>query len=243
MSGRDVRDFVESLLRDERPSSFQADDTDAVAMRTAIELRAERPGSGELGDGARSALRDRIAAQLATGTSAAAEPAEPAAPESGDKRFRSNRRGVIAGISAAAAAAAVGAGIDHKFVKGQTHYVQHAASSGTMEPVGGEWRPVVQGAQLPEGAMHAFEFGTTSGFVQRRNGELKAVSGVCTHQGCRLWFDGPADRLRCPCHSTSFAITGELVTHQLPVAPSPLPHFHVRESNGVVEVFVASDPA
>ena len=38
--------------------------------------------------------------------------------------------------------------------------------------------------------------------------QLEAVSGVCTHQGCKLWLDAPESRLRCPCHSTSFSLEG-----------------------------------
>jgi nitrite reductase/ring-hydroxylating ferredoxin subunit len=52
-----------------------------------------------------------------------------------------------------------------------------------------------------------------------------------------LWLDAPESRLRCPCHSTSFSLEGATVTHQLPVAPPPLPKFQVREINGVIEVF------
>ena len=46
--------------------------------------------------------------------------------------------------------------------------------------------------------------------------KVEAVSGICTHQGCKLWLDAPDSRLRCPCHSTSFSLEGETVTHQLP---------------------------
>jgi Rieske Fe-S protein len=68
------------------------------------------------------------------------------------------------------------------------------------------------------------------------------VSGVCTHQGCRLWFDKPDDRLRCPCHSTSFSPTGQVLAHQLPIAPRPLPQLLVRELNGAIEVFGPTEP-
>jgi Rieske Fe-S protein len=61
---------------------------------------------------------------------------------------------------------------------------------------------------------------------------------VCTHQGCRLWFDAPDDRLRCPCHSTSFAPAGQVLTHQLPIAPKPLPTLIIREQDGAIEVCV-----
>ena len=85
--------------------------------------------------------------------------------------------------------------------------------------------------------MHPFDVGSVVGFVQRTGGDVKGISGVCTHQGCRLWFDAPDDRLRCPCHSTSFATDGQVLTHQLPISPKPLPALHIREIDGVIEVF------
>jgi len=79
-------------------------------------------------------------------------------------------------------------------------------------------------------------------FVRRVDGTAEGVSGVCTHQGCRLWFDAPDDRLRCPCHSTSFSKEGQVLSHQLPIAPKPLPKLEVREVDGVIEVFAPPSP-
>jgi Rieske Fe-S protein len=91
--------------------------------------------------------------------------------------------------------------------------------------------------------MHPFENGSLIGFVRRVGGRPEAVSGICTHQGCRLWFDAPTDQLRCPCHSTSFSPTGRLLAHQLPIAPKPLPQLEVREVNGTIEVLAPAEPA
>ena len=66
---------------------------------------------------------------------------------------------------------------------------------------------------------------------------------MCTHQGCRLWFDASDDQLHCPCHTTSFAPSGQVLTHQLPIAPKPLPTLMVREVNGAIEVFAPASPA
>jgi len=90
--------------------------------------------------------------------------------------------------------------------------------------------------------MHPFDLGSVVGFVRRVDGRLEAVSGVCTHQGCRLWFDAGDDRLRCPCHSTSFSPEGQVLTHQLPIAPKPLPTLNVRDNDGHVEVFAPPKP-
>ncbi len=85
--------------------------------------------------------------------------------------------------------------------------------------------------------MRPFDLGSIVGFVRRVDGRPEGISGICTHQGCKLWFDAPDDRLRCPCHSTSFSKDGQVLAHQLPISPKPLPALNVREVNGNIEVF------
>jgi Rieske Fe-S protein len=101
---------------------------------------------------------------------------------------------------------------------------------------------VADSSEVADGVMHPFDLGSVNGFVRRVNGKPEALSGVCTHQGCRLWFDASDDQLRCPCHTTSFAPTGQVLTHQLPIAPKPLPKLMVREVNGAIEVFAPASP-
>jgi len=112
-----------------------------------------------------------------------------------------------------------------------------------LEPNAGTWHAVGASADLPKGGALSFDLGSVNGFVHRADAQLEAVSGVCTHQGCKLWLDAPDARLRCPCHSTSFSLDGETLTHQLPIAPAPLPKFEVRENNGQIEVFAPTEPA
>lgn len=109
-------------------------------------------------------------------------------------------------------------------------------------PDNGEWRGVVAVKDLPEGGVRAFDAGTLVGFVHRSNGEVRAVSGVCTHLGCKLALDGPARQLNCPCHSAAFAVDGAVLHHRLPIPLAPLPKVMVRESEGVVQVFVPARP-
>lgn len=40
-------------------------------------------------------------------------------------------------------------------------------------------------------------------------GEVKALSSVCPHLGCAVAFNQPTGDFRCPCHDSSFAISGE----------------------------------
>jgi len=74
---------------------------------------------------------------------------------------------------------------------------------------------------VPAGVMRPFDVGSAVGFVRRVNGQPEAISGVCTHQGCRLWFERPLDQLHCPCHPTSFSPTGQVLGHLRRIAPDP----------------------
>lgn len=226
MSGRDVRRYMEELLAGRPPRGFRPDDEEAEEMRAAIELRAARHGSDTPSADFLAGLQRRLAAEID-----GEEQDSP--PETGTRR-----RQVLIGTSAAAAAAAVGAAgaVVDRTLLNPAEPEQPAAQT-TLEPNNGSWRPIAAGADLPEGGTIAFDIGTVSGFVRRANGIPVAVSGVCTHQGCKLWLDAPADRLRCPCHSTSFSTDGVVLTHQLRVAPAPLPHLQVRENNGAIEIF------
>ena len=221
MTGRALRRYVEDLLHGRRPRRFRADDADLGELRTAITLRAARPGDDAPAEEFVSALHDRLAAELAD-----PRPADPVV-----RPIR--RRGLVAGgVGIAAASAALGALVDRAALTG--------AGSGpadTLTPAQGEWRTIAASDQLPEGAVRAFDVGAVVGFVRRTEGVVLAVSGTCTHQGCRLLLDASSRQLDCPCHATVFALTGELVRHQLPVAPGPLPRIETREFDGAVQVF------
>ncbi|BBZ10381.1 QcrA and Rieske domain-containing protein [Mycobacterium branderi] len=222
MNAGKLRRYVDDLLRGRRPKPFRPDDFEAAQIRTAIDLQAARLGSDAPRQEFLADLRDRLAAQLD------GAPPHPTP--------NTTRRQVIVGTSAAATAAVAAVSIDRAMRGGPTEVAEQ------LTPNAGRWMRVAASAEVPEGATRPFDLGSVSGFVRRVDGKVTAVSGVCTHQGCRLWFDASDDRLRCPCHSTSFAPTGQVLTHQLPIAPKPLPALMVREQSGVIEVF-APPPA
>jgi len=244
MSGREVRRYVDDLLRGRPPTPFSADDTEAAELRTAIVLRAARPGSGAPSEDFVTGLHRRLAAELADTEVPDTEVAdtEPDAP-GGASAGGTRRRRFIQGGAIAASTAAVGAVLDHTLTGNPPADPTAAPTAATLIPNTGTWRAVAASAELPEGGVRAFDLGSVAGFVHRSNGALAAVSGSCTHQGCRLALNTEARRLDCPCHSTTFAVTGQLVTHQLPVPPRSLPHFEVREVDGSIEVFAPSTPA
>jgi cytochrome b6-f complex iron-sulfur subunit len=231
MNARGLRRYVDDLLRGRRPKPFRPDDFEAAQIRTAIDLQAARLGSDAPRQEFLTDLRHRLAAQM-DGTAQ-----QPVA------RFGATRRNVIVGTSAAAAAAVAAVSIDRAVIdSGQVADGDNKYNSGELTPNTGRWQRVAASAEVPDGVMHPFDLGSVVGFVRRVDGKPQAVSGVCTHQGCRLWFDAPDDRLRCPCHSTSFSAAGQVLTHQLPIAPKPLPTLMVREQGGAIEVFVPPRP-
>ena len=226
---RSARTFINELLGGGRPRPFRARAKDVARLRAAITLRAARPGDDVPSEEFVTDLRRRLsAAQSEQGA-----PAEPPTSRNGTRR-----RFVQATSVAAGAAAVAGAGIDHLWARGgDAGKSATTAAGGTLEPNTGTWVPVASSADLPENGIHGFDVGTVIGFVQRRGGRLRAVSGVCTHQGCRLALDAAVRELKCPCHRSVFAVTGEVVRSQLRQPPRTLPELQVREASGVIEVY------
>ena len=150
-----------------------------------------------------------------------------------------DRRRFVQAAGVAAAGIAVGAAVDHVLVGPES---PAAAPSSDLDPNTGVWQPIIAGADLPEGGVHAFDVGTVVGFVERTGGRLRAVSGVCTHQGCRLSLEPAARELACPCHRTVFALAGTVVRSRLDRAQAVLPRLPVREHEGTVQVYAPPRP-
>jgi cytochrome b6-f complex iron-sulfur subunit len=223
MAMRGVRRFVEDLLHQRPTRKLDAGPDEDAELRTAIALRAARSGAGEPGEEFVAALHRRLATEL--------DDSAPA-PASGRRRF-------VQAASIAAASAALGAGLTRALSSDSPAQQVASPPTGepTLSPAVGQWRTVAAGDDLPEGGVRAFDVGSVVGFVRRSGGRVFAVSGVCTHLGCRLMLDAPAERLDCPCHNASFAVTGQVLHHSLPIVLPPLPTIEARESDGVVQVF------
>lgn len=221
-----VRRFVDDLLRQRRPRRFRAEPADAAELRAAMALRAAGPDRGGADPDFVEQLHQRLARELA-------EPAAEAVPPG-----RSRRRFVQIG-SVAAASAAVGVTVDRLWVDGARPAESPPVAAGSqVVPDAGEWQVVMAAKDLPEGGVHPFDLSGIVGFVQRTGGQVRAVSGTCTHLGCKLVLDRPARQLNCPCHNAAFAVDGAVLRHRLPIALPPLPTVLVREFSGDVQVFV-----
>lgn len=230
MSDRSLRRFVQRLLGGKSTRRFRPDDFETRQIQAAIDLRAARVGSDNPREEFVADLHNRLSRELA-------DTPTPARPSPGIPR-----RQVVAVGTVAAASAAAG------LVVGRTTLVPGGLEAepegdGFVRPARGEWQTVGPADKLPPGQAMAFDLGSVSGFVHRSDAGLRAVSAICTHQGCKLALDAPDQRLRCPCHRTSFSLDGETLTHQLPIAPPPLPAFRVREVDGDIEVFAPTEQA
>jgi nitrite reductase/ring-hydroxylating ferredoxin subunit len=232
VSDRTLRRFVEGLLRGQPTERARPDDFEAEQMKIAIELRAARLGSDAPREEFVTDLHRRLAGEMADEQIPVTHP-----------RWAPGRRQVVIGGSVAAASAAAGLVVGRNLLAPNERPQAAPPTQGELEPNAGTWRAVGASVDLPDGGALAFDLGSVNGFVHRTDAKLEAVSGVCTHQGCKLWLDAPESRLRCPCHSTSFSLEGTTITHQMPIAPPPLPKFQVREINGVIEIFAPTKPA
>jgi len=218
---RGIARYVEDLLHSRRPRRFQASTADADLAQAAVILRAARPGGGAPREEFVTALHRRLATEL-----------DPPVPGSGMSR----RRVFLRTASVAAGAAAASAGIDHALTASTPAAVPAPAASALI-PQQGVWLTVAASADLPDGAIRPFTAGAVTGFIERTGGRLRAVSGICTHQGCRLSLTAHPARLACPCHGATFALDGAVLTHRFPISLPALPRLEVREAGGSVQVY------
>jgi cytochrome b6-f complex iron-sulfur subunit len=65
------------------------------------------------------------------------------------------------------------------------------------------------------------------------DGSFLAMSRTCTHLGCSVPWDEEENRFVCPCHGSTFSMSGEVLTAP---APRPLDFYPVRIENGIVKV-------
>ena len=97
-------------------------------------------------------------------------------------------------------------------------------------------------ALVVAGPAESFEPGSVTAFPQGRfylvrldDGGFLALHRECTHLGCSVPWIEDERRFVCPCHASSFDITGTVLA---PPAPRPLDMFRIRLENGIVKVEV-----
>ena len=208
--------FVDDLIHNRRPRRFKASAEEMTTLQAAAALRSVQPGA----DLPNRDFIDRLGRQLRLRMEAR--------PEHGSV----TRRALLRTAGLAAAAGVAGALVD------RTIESQPRRQQATLTPDHGTWRAVAAVADVPAGQAVRFSSGPVEGVLVNDGGTIRAVSAVCTHQGCLLLLDAAAHRLRCPCHPTVFSVTGQLLSYRLATPPADLPALQARVRDGQIEVLV-----
>jgi nitrite reductase/ring-hydroxylating ferredoxin subunit len=224
MRTRSRSDAVDALLGDRRPN-WASVDAEADTLGVAITLSAARPGAALVRPRFVADLRHRLADELCgaehTGSHGALD-----------------RRRLLRSAGVAAAAAVGGAVVDRV----GSHATRPSPAKANVAD-GGAWQAVATASELRQLGVVRFATPATVGFLVRDSrGVVRAVSGVCTHQGCLLAYDEGDQELVCPCHRATFALTGEVRAHDVAAPLPPLPALPVRERDGRIEVYLAATP-
>ena len=195
--------FIDSLIEGERPSPDDVADYEALMARLAAELTAAGLPEEPAPDPAfveQLRLRMREADQGIAAVSSL--------PILGVGRVRLSRRDLLrTGIGAAIGLAAGGAAVA---VLGGRNARDAFVDPGQSLVPDGRWTAVARLADLPVGSVTRFSTAAFDGFLVNDEGEIRALSSVCTHMGCTLAYRPAWRDLRCPCHGASFDLYGHL---------------------------------
>jgi cytochrome b6-f complex iron-sulfur subunit len=69
--------------------------------------------------------------------------------------------------------------------------------------------------------------------VINNNGTYVALSDICTHQSCALSYNSAASKLTCPCHGSTFSISGSVLNGP---ASSSLKQYSVTQSGNTLHI-------
>jgi len=97
---------------------------------------------------------------------------------------------------------------------------------------------------LEAGPVDSFAVNTVSAFMggrfylaRQQDGGFIALSLRCTHLGCSVAWEEDKKRFICPCHSSAFDISGEVLN---PPAARALDYYPVMIENGIVKVDIGT---
>jgi len=178
-----VEKIVDALLRGRRLKLRAGDAEEKEAITAAARLAGARHGPERM----RPEFRRALAARL------------EATPRDG---LFTRRAALVAGISLAAGAAG-GAVLGRATLPGGA-----ARAAEPVEPMNGTWVDVAALDDLVEGQGKRVSAGGVGAYVFRRGQTVSAVSSICSHLPCELWWSKTDAHLACPCHPAAFAADG-----------------------------------
>jgi nitrite reductase/ring-hydroxylating ferredoxin subunit len=204
--------IVSDLLHGRRLKLRAGDAEEKAAITTAARLAGARQGPQRM----HPAFRKRLQQTLEQ------------TPREG---WMTRRAALVAGIGLAAGAAG---GV----ILGRAgEPITEAKAGGPIVPTEGRWFDVAAMSDLEEGQGQLVAAGRVRAFVFRKGDSVSAVSSICSHLPCELWWNGQRAHLACPCHPAAFQPDGRpSAGYSLP----PLNTVHVRvTAAGRIEVLGA----
>lgn len=145
------------------------------------------------------------------------------------------RRGRSRGAGRACAFAGYAIALTSAYLGGSLVYSQRVGVTHAAIPEPEAFTPVMDAADLPEGAMRKATLGEASVLVVRQHGRLCAMSHSCAHLGGPLSEGTLKDgSVVCPWHGSEFALADGRVLNG--PAAEPQPCFAARERGGKIEV-------
>jgi len=191
-----VDKIVSDLLKGRRLNLRGGDGEEKAAITMAARLAAARQGAPQRMN---PAFRKRLAEALESA------PKEP---------WMTRRAALVAGFGLAATAVAGG-------IVGRALEPAHAPTrlaGAPVNPIPGRWVDVAALADLVEGQGKRVAAGGVGAFLFRRGETVTAVTSICTHLPCELWWNGGHGLLDCSCHPASFTPEGKSTdpTYPLP---------------------------
>jgi nitrite reductase/ring-hydroxylating ferredoxin subunit len=188
-----VEQIVSDLLRGRRLRLRGGDAEEKEAITAAARLAAARQGPQRMDP----AFRRRLARALES------------AP---NNAWLTRRAALVAGLGLAAGA--VGGGLLGRQMEGNAPIAQGGQP---IDPVGGVWVDVAALRDLTDGQGTLVNAGSVSAFVFRKGDKVTAVSSICSHLPCQLWWNSHDSLLDCPCHPASFTPSGQSTNQAYPL--------------------------
>ena len=178
-----IEQIVSDLLHGRRLRLRGGDAEEKAAITTAARLAGSRQGPQRMHPAFRKKLEQTLA-------------------QTPRQAWITRRAALVAGLGLAAGAA--GGAILGRAGEPETA----SGGSGRIDPVHGRWTDVAAMSDLQEGQGKLVAAGGVRAFVFRKGDQVTAVSSICSHLPCELWWNGRQSVLNCPCHPVSFQTDG-----------------------------------
>jgi Rieske Fe-S protein len=147
----------------------------------------------------------------------------------------SRRHLLTGGLTAAAAAAGLAAGVKLAPPVGDMPTQPALVEAGT-------WLPVAAVEAVPVGGVRRFVTDALVGYIRHTSSGFEALSAACTHMGCLTSWNESAHTFDCPCHGGRFMENGQ-PSPASPIAYRPLPQIKAKVENGQVWIFAPTPGA